>query len=349
MKIGIIGSGTWGCSLAQVCVDNGHKVKLYTNDQAQCDDINQNHKNSKFFYNHVFPKKLTCTTDLSQIVNKCSVIVLSVPTHAMRSVLEEIRSILKVKTTFINTAKGFDMQSGKMMSELVVEMIPKELLSAPCSLLGPSHAEEVVERKVTCINAISPKRVVASRVQKIFSNEYFRVYTSKDLVGAEMSSCIKNPIAIACGVAVGLGFGDNAKAAIITRGLNEMMKLGKLYGAEVATFCGLAGLGDLVVTCTSLHSRNFTAGYEIGKMNSYKKFSEYNQKTVEGINAVKVIKEIADKNGLILPIIDGLHAIIYENVSPTEVGSSLMNRPLRDETWIAKKQKSKKDPMPSQK
>ena len=199
------------------------------------------------------------------------------------------------------------------------------------SLIGPSHAEEVVIRLLTVVTATSLEFDNAVLVQELFSNEYFRVYTQTDEIGAELGVAYKNAIAIASGVLAGLGYGDNARAALITRGLAEMVRFGLHYGAKLETYLGLTGLGDLIVTCNSVHSRNFQAGFEIGKANDAKIFLETNKKTVEGIRTAKILHQLSLKNGLELPIVNGIYKVLYENALPSEIVKMLMLRPLRSE------------------
>lgn len=333
MNISVFGSGTWGTALAQVAADNGHKVIVYGNKQSQIDDINNNHKNSFYFGDDVeLSSIIRGTTVLEEAVTDSDIIILSVPTFAMREVLRQIRPYLgNRKRIFINTAKGFELGSRLTMTSLIKEIIPATHRYPIVSLIGPSHAEEVVRRNLTCITATCEDINVGKTIADLMSNHYFRVYTNTDVVGAEIGVAMKNAIALASGIIEGLNYGDNARAALVTRGLAEMVRFGVAHGGKAETYLGLTGIGDLMVTCYSFHSRNFQVGYEIGKANSAKEAIKNNEKTVEGVNTVKAIYEMSLKENIELPIIYCLHLILFEDKKPSEVVHYLMSRPLKKE------------------
>ena len=333
MKIGVIGTGTWGTALAQTLVDNGNEVLMWGRDNSQVIDINKNHQNSHYFSSDiVLSKKIKATNNLKEFANKTSIVILSIPTVAMREVLEEYKTYLTRKTLFINTAKGFDPKTNKRMSEIIREIIPESLRGEIVSLIGPSHAEEVILRHITAVCAVSKSTTSAKRIQKLFSNEYFRVYSLKDEVGAEIGVAMKNAIAIASGILDGLGYGDNAKAALVTRGLVEIISFGKAFGGKERTYLGLTGIGDLMVTCNSKHSRNYRCGYEIGKYDSAINFyNEMKDMTVEGIRTTEVIHNIAKEMNIDVPIVNALYEVLYNNAKPSEIAKYLMTRPLKSE------------------
>ena len=331
-KVVVIGSGTWGTALAQVLADNNQDVLMYGNRQDQVDDINNNHKNTFYFGDEItLPEAIKATTNLKEALEDRDIILLSIPTAAYRSVLNEVVPLLKKPMVFINTAKGFDTEKDIRISELIRECVPEEYCKAIVSLIGPSHAEEVIVRDLTCICSVSLDHEVASEIAELFSNDYFRVYTNEDEVGSEIGVAMKNAIAIASGILEGLGFGDNARAALCTRGLAEIVRFGKHFGGKAGTYLGLTGLGDLIVTCYSFHSRNFTAGMQIGKDNGVEEFFRTNTKTVEGIRTIKVVYNMAQKEGIELPIIEALYRIVYEGFKPSEEIKVLMNRPIKGE------------------
>ena len=331
-KIAILGSGTWATALSQVLISNNHDVILWGIDSKQIDDINFNHKNSFYFGDEVvLDTKTKATTDLKSALEGVDYVLLSVPSIAIKEVLLKVNEVLDHKVVFINTAKGYDPKNNERLSIIIENTVPSNLKRGVVSLIGPSHAEEVVVKYLTAVCSVCEDNEIAKEVQQLFSNEFFRVYTNNDVAGAETCSAMKNSIAIASGILDGLGYGDNARAALITRGLNEMVTYGLFSGGKHTTFYGLCGLGDLIVTCNSRHSRNFMAGHEIGKSNSAKQFLENNSKTVEGIRTTKVIHEIAIKNGLDLPIINAIYKVIYEDAKPDEIAKQLMIRPLKDE------------------
>ncbi len=332
MKIGFIGAGSWGTALANVVSDNGHEALIYTRNKLVCMDINTNNKNISYLGDDILlNSKILATTNLKDVFDFAEIIVLSVPSSALKDTLIKSVPFIKRKTIFVNTAKGFDLESGLRLSDLIRNIIPQDKRYEICSLLGPSHAEEVVEKQLTCICSVSLDDNLAKQIQELFSNEYFRVYRLNDEIGAEIGAAVKNPIAIASGILSGLGYKDNAKAALITRGLKEIISFGKIFGANESTFFGLTGLGDLMVTCNSHFSRNFKAGYLIGVGNDSKEFLTNNNMTVEGIKAVKVLHKILKENSIKCPIIEGLYTCLFKDVKPKELVKTIMLRPLIDE------------------
>lgn len=331
MKISIFGLGTWGTALAQVLIDNGHDVFCWTYDEGDANNVNLKHENTRYFPNIVLPSSLRVTTNIDEVVNFGEIFLLSVPTVAMRSILSKIKNSLNRQVIFLNTAKGFDPEEDITISNLIREIIPSSLRGEPCSLLGPSHAEEVILRHITLICAVSNDEDKARIIQNIFSNDYFRVYTLKDEIGAEYQTAMKNAIALASGMIEGLKLGDNARAALVTRGLVEIGLVASHFGAKKETLYGLTGIGDLMVTCYSYHSRNFEAGLKIGRDDDVSDFLKTNKKTVEGIRTVKVLHELGERHHLRLPIIEALYQIIYEGKKPSIICRSLMLRPLKSE------------------
>ena len=332
MKIAVIGSGTWGTALAQVLCDNHQDDIIYGNNPNQINDINNNHKNSFFFGDDIIlPTELRGTLDLDEALKDRDIILISIPTIAYRSVLSEIASKLDRKVMFINTAKGFDTEKNIRISELIREIIPEEKRLPVVSLIGPSHAEEVIVRDLTCICAVSQDINLSLQVAELFSNEYFRVYGNNDEVGSELGVAMKNAIAIASGILEGLDYGDNSRAALCTRGLAEIVRFGRHFGGKPDTYLGLTGLGDLIVTCYSFHSRNFTAGLQIGKDDGVENFLKTNTKTVEGIRTIKVIHDIAEQEYIELPIINALYEVVYNGKRPSEEIPLLFKRSIKVE------------------
>ena len=332
MNCTVLGSGTWGSSLAQVLSDNKHNVMIYGIDKGEVDDINLNHKNTKYFGDNVLLNlDIVATLDLALALENAEVIVVAIPTFAVRSILKQIKPYLKNKPYIVSVAKGFDPGTFARMSEVIREEIPSDLRHEVVSLIGPGHAEEVILKLLTCITATSIDEEAGRFIQKLFATPYFRVYVQTDEIGAEYGVAIKNAIAIASGISQGIGMGDNAKAALATRGLVEMIRFGTKFGGKFETFMGLTGIGDLMVTCNSVHSRNYQAGYEIGKLNSAKEFLSNNKKTVEGIRTAKIIYEIAKENNIEMPIIESVYAVLFEDKKPNEAVYQLMTRELKKE------------------
>ncbi len=332
MKFAILGNGAWGTALGRVLLDNNHDVVLWGIEKELSDDINNNHRLTRYFGNEVeLPHNMHSTTDLKEALDGAEAIVMTVPTFAIRNVAVEANKLLTKKVHIITGAKGFELKTHKRMSEVLRESFDEDKRYEIVSLIGPSHAEEVVKGCVTLITATSVDLKEAELVQKAFSNSFFRVYTNDDEIGAEYASAIKNAIAIASGIMKGLNFGDNARAALMTRGLAEMKRFGLKMGGKSDTFSGLAGIGDLEVTCNSLFSRNFQAGYSIGKANSAEEFLKNNKTIVEGINTAQVITEMAKELKVEMPICEIVNDIMTNKIKPTEAYDQLMKRDLKNE------------------
>ena len=329
-RIAVLGTGSWGTALAQVLVDNGHDVLMWGRNPEEVNDINDHHKNSLYFKDLDISPKIKATLNFEDL-RDFDYFLLAVPTAAIESVSKEISTLVNKKVVIINVAKGFHPTTHKLLSEVITESVEADKLKGVVSLIGPSHAENVIQRLHTAVNSVSDDEALAKDVQYKFSNHYFRVYRSTDLVGAQIGVAVKNIIAVAAGIAEGLNLGDNARAALITRGLAEMTRFGVSRGAKAETFLGLCGVGDLVVTASSYHSRNFQAGLQIGKNDSGKDFLASNTKTVEGIYAAKAVHEIAQEENISMPITEQVYKVVYENKIPSVAIRELMDRDLKEE------------------
>ena len=329
MKIGVIGTGSWATALTQVLVDNGRDVLMYGISKEEVDDINLNHKNSKYFECDINPN-IKATTKMEDLKD-AEVILLGVPVMALESVCKQLKEIIDHKIYVINVAKGFHPITGERLS-LVIKNYLGDHLNDVISIIGPSHAEEVILRLLTIVNSVCENVESAKIIQKLFANDYFRVYTNTDVVGAEIAAATKNVMAIASGVLTGLGQGDNARAALMTRGIYEMTRFGLYYGGQKETFLGLNGVGDLIVTCSSYHSRNFQAGLAIGKADDAVEFLANNKKTTEGVNTAKVVHRLALENGIDMPITNEVYQVLFEGKKPSVAIVDLMNRPLKSES-----------------
>ena len=330
MKISVLGSGSWGCALAQILVRNGHDVVVWGIDETEVNDINQNHQNSRYFKDVKLDERLKATTDMSLIAGS-EALLLAVPSMAIDSVMENAEKYCTEPFYVINVAKGFHPVTHERMSEVIKKAVSKDKLKDVVSLIGPSHAEEVVIGLMTCVNAVCENDASAKVIQETFSNDAFRVYRNTDVIGAEIGVALKNVMAIASGILTGLGQGDNARAALMTRGLAEIARYGVAMGGKAETYLGLDGVGDLIVTCTSYHSRNFTAGLEIGKADSAEEFLRNNKRTVEGVRCAKVVYEEALKHGISMPITDQVYKVLFEGKKPSAALSELMSRELKAE------------------
>ncbi|WP_423364203.1 NAD(P)H-dependent glycerol-3-phosphate dehydrogenase [Mycoplasma sp. P36-A1] len=332
MKVSIIGSGSWGTALAQVLADNKHDAIIYGIDKEEIKDINSGY-NHKFFDDLKINSNIKATTSLEEALKDTDVILMVVPTKVTKSVLKEISQYLNPnkKVYIVNASKGFDPQTNDRMSETIRKTISEEYRHEVCSIIGPSHAEEVIQRMYTAICSVSLDTDVAEAIQLLFSNDYIRLYTLTDEVGAEYGVAFKNVLALCSGVITGIGLGDNTRAALLTRGLHEMINYGVAKGGKVETYLGLTGIGDLIVTATSVHSRNYQAGLKIGQQHSSKAVVEDASTTIEGVRTCKVIYQDSQSMGLELPIINECYAVLYEDEDPEQAINNLMSRKLKAE------------------
>lgn len=329
--ITVLGAGSWGTALAFVLAENGHNTLIWSHRQSQSDEINSHHTNSKYLPDRLLPESLKATSDLQQAIAHSDVIVLAVPTKAFREVISNFMPFLSTPKTFVHVSKGIEPDSLKRISEIMEEEIPAELRSSIVVLSGPSHAEEVVLKHPTTVTVASTDIEAAKKIQDLFMNHYFRVYTNEDIIGVELGGSLKNVIALAAGIVDGLGYGDNAKAALITRGLAEISRLGIQMGAEPYTFIGLTGMGDLIVTCTSVHSRNWRAGNLLGKGNSLEEVLEDMGMVVEGVRTTKAAYQLSQKYDIEMPITTALYKVLFEGLAPKEGVDQLMLRTKKHE------------------
>lgn len=330
MKVGVVGSGSWGTALAQVLADNEVDVLIWGRSLDEVVDIQKYHLNEAYFPQVKLNPNIKASHNFNDLKD-ADIILLAVPTAAVESVSRQLNDILEKETVIINVAKGFHPTTHALLSDVIKDTVEKDKLKGVVSLIGPSHAEDVVLRKLTAVNAVSEDQALAYDIQHLFSNDYFRVYRTDDVIGAQIGVAIKNIIAVAAGIIAGLDLGDNARAALITRGLAEMTRFGVHFGGRAETFLGLCGVGDLVVTASSVHSRNYQAGLLIGQADSAENFLSNNTKTVEGVHAAKAVYEIAEEAGISMPITQEIYRVIYENKTPSVAIAELMARDLKKE------------------
>ncbi|MEW9674705.1 NAD(P)H-dependent glycerol-3-phosphate dehydrogenase [Lentibacillus sp. L22] len=329
-KVAVLGAGSWGTALSIVLADKGHDVRLWTHRKEQADAINTTHKNEKYL-EIMIPEKIIAYHDLQQAIQDVSAIILVVPTKAIREVCSQLDTLLEEKVTLIHASKGIEPESLKRVSEMIAEEMSQYKNDDIVVLSGPSHAEEVAKRQPTTVTVSSLNEKNACVAQDLFMSDTFRVYTSTDVIGVELGGALKNIIALGAGISDGLGYGDNAKAALITRGLAEIARLGASLGANPLTFLGLPGVGDLIVTCTSVHSRNWRAGNLLGKGNKLDQVLSQMGMVVEGVRTAKAAYQFAQKQEIEMPITAGIHKILFEDAKPKDVVDQLMNRTKRDE------------------
>lgn len=330
--VAVLGAGSWGTALAIVLADNGKNVKLWTHRGEQAEEINDTRENKAYLEGRL-PEKLIATADLKDaITSKTEAIVLVVPTKAIREVCQQINKIdINKKVTIIHASKGIEPNTFKRVSEMISEELKGYREEDIVVLSGPSHAEEVAKRQPTTVTVSSYNTTNAKFAQDLFINDVFRVYTSTDVVGIEFGGALKNIIALGAGISDGLGYGDNAKAALITRGLAEMTRLGVALGANPLTFLGLPGVGDLIVTCTSVHSRNWRAGNMLGKGDCLDTILEKMGMVVEGVRTCEAVYALSRQLGVEMPITEGIYDCLYTKSSPKEIVKSLMRRDPRQE------------------
>lgn len=332
MKVTVIGGGSWGSALARILGDNGHDVIIYDRSLEIVTEINEYHTNKSKLPVGTLPLNVCATNSLEESLKGSNVIVIAVPTKVIRSVLQKMNVVLTHKSLFVNASKGLEPDTFLRVSEIVYQEINNELIEDFVALTGPSHAEEVINQLLTIICAVSTNRKAAKLVQSLFNNsKYFRVYTSYDLKGAELCGALKNIYAIASGMLSGIGLGDNAKAGLISRALVEMRRFVISFGASEETIYGLTGLGDLVVTTTSQHSRNFQAGYRLATGKNLEETISSMTMVVEGARTVVAAYQYARANNLETPIIDAVYDVLYNKKAVKTAINQLMKRSLKDE------------------
>ena len=325
-KVAVLGAGSWGTALAMVLEGNGNDVRIWSHKAKQADEINLKHTNKFYLPAVVLADSIKATHHIEEAIKDADVIVFVVPTKAIREVAKSVAPFLTKKTVIVHASKGLEQESHKRISEILEEEIPVRKRQAVVALSGPSHAEEVALKDLTTITAASTNEDAAKIVQELFMNDYFRIYTNDDIIGVELGAALKNIIAVGAGALQGLGYGDNAKAALMTRGLAEISRLGVAFGADPITFLGLSGVGDLIVTCTSIHSRNWRAGHMLGKGNSLKEVLESMGMVVEGIATTKAAYELAQEKGIEMPITAAIYEVLYNGAKVEDIIVSLMQR-----------------------
>ena len=327
-RISVIGAGSWGIALANLLAGNGHDVTVWSIMKDEIDMLEQNHEHLDKLPGVKLNDSIKYTTDLEKACKEKDILVLAVPSVYTRSTSHSMAPFITDGQIIVNVAKGVEENTLLTLSEIITEEIPNANV---CVLSGPSHAEEVGRGLPTTVVVGSKDQKTAEYLQDTFMNDFFRVYTSSDILGIELGGALKNVVALAAGIADGLGYGDNAKAALITRGISEIARLGIAMGGQFETFCGLTGIGDLIVTCASMHSRNRRAGILIGQGKSAKEAMDEVKMVVEGVYSAKAAMGLSKKYNVDLPIIAEVNKILFENKPPKDVGRCLMNREKKDE------------------
>ncbi|AIO19352.1 Glycerol-3-phosphate dehydrogenase [Candidatus Izimaplasma bacterium HR1] len=330
MKISVIGGGSWGLALSNVLSNNKHEVLVYDKSTKIINKINKLH--ICYQLNENINEDIKATNNLTEVLNFSETVLFAVPTKVLRDVLNDVNKVQSKPKLFINAAKGIEPDTFLRVSEIFNEMIPSKFLKGFVALSGPSHAEEVIKNMTTVVTTASDVNEHAVFAQMLFNNnDYFRVYSSTDLKGVELGGALKNIFALASGLIAGKGMGDNARAALITRGLVEMEKFYENYGADTKSLKGLTGLGDLVVTCTSSHSRNYQAGFKIGHGKDLEETLKSMTMVVEGIRTCEAAYKYAVEHDLDLPIITAIYHVLFDKMTPELALKKLFERSLKSE------------------
>lgn len=322
----VLGAGSWGTAQAILLASVGHKVILWGRVEDGVPQIKASRQNQRYLPGAMIPDNVHITTDITEALHQAQAVILAVPAQTVRQVLEDIAHLLPRDALLVNTAKGLEIATGQRMSQVAVDVLGEDILDRYAVISGPSHAEEVARKIPTAVTAASANLQTAHRVQDLYMAPWFRVYTNPDVAGVELGGALKNIIAIAAGIIYGLGYGDNTQAALITRGLTEITRMGLAMGGDFRTFAGLSGLGDLVVTCSSQHSRNRRAGEMIGKGIAVQQALDKIGMVVEGVYTCQIAHRLSQSLQVDMPITRACYRILYENVSPGEEVFGLMER-----------------------
>ena len=328
MRCSVIGAGAWGTALADLLTRNGHDVTLWAYEPDVVESINRRHENTRFLGGHSLAPALQATGDIARAVEGAELVTLATPSHVLRSILRSAAKTLPRTAPLVVASKGIEKGSLCLMTEVAEQEMPGATVVA---LSGPSFAKEVVTCQPTAVVIASERNGAAADAQQAFSSAYFRAYTHTDVIGVELGGALKNVMAVATGIAEGLGLGFNARAALVTRGLAEMTRLGLALGAEQSTFAGLAGLGDLVLTCTGSLSRNRAVGVEVGKGRTLEEVLRDKQTVAEGVVTAQSARELAAREGVEMPIVDTVNRVLFEGQPARSAIAALMSRGLRAE------------------
>ena len=323
MKIAVIGSGSWGTAMAVHLAKKSYEVYLWSWQQEETDRLNLHRENKEFLPGIAFTDNIICSHDMALCVQGADLIITAVPSIATRTTANALGKVVSKGQKLLNISKGIEDKSLMRLSEVYMQEVPQASVSV---MSGPSHAEEVSRGLPTTNVVASADEQTSKEIQEIIMSDVFRIYTSDDIIGVELGGALKNIIALCAGISDGLGFGDNTKAALMTRGLAEMKRLGVALGAKSDTFAGLSGVGDLIVTCTSMHSRNRRAGILIGEGKSLEETLKEVHMVVEGVNTASAAFDLANKMNVTMPITEEACNILFKNKSPREAVHSLMTR-----------------------
>ncbi|OGU07814.1 MAG: glycerol-3-phosphate dehydrogenase [Gemmatimonadetes bacterium RBG_16_66_8] len=330
MRVGVVGGGSWGTTLADHLARRGHQVSIWAREAEVVDAINRAHVNAIFLPDAPLAPSLSASGDIAAVVARADVVLCVTPSHVMRRVGAEVGAALTGEPIVVSASKGLEPETLETMTSVLEEAVPR---SSVVALSGPTFAREVYARQPTAVVAASHDPMAAERVQQVFSSGHFRVYTSGDVVGVQLGGALKNVIAIAAGILEGMGLGHNTRAALITRGLAEMIRLGEAMGADPTTFAGLAGLGDLVLTATGGLSRNRSLGVEIGQGRKLAEILAERRTVAEGVGTARAAVELGRRAGVEMPIASEISRVLFEGKQPRQAIADLMDRELKAERW----------------
>ena len=328
MRCAVVGAGAWGTALADLLARNGHEVKLWAYEPDVVATINQKHENVRFLGGHALSPSLEAVGDIGRAVAGAELVTLATPSHVLRRIVKSAAGSLPRGTPLVVATKGIEKGTLCLMTEIAEQEVPGATVVA---LSGPSFAVEVISGQPTAVVVASEGDEAAATAQRAFSSAYFRAYTHTDVIGVELGGALKNVMAVATGIAEGLGLGFNARAALVTRGLAEMTRLGSALGAQQSTFAGLAGLGDLVLTCTGSLSRNRAVGVELGKGRKLDDVLRDKETVAEGVITAQSARELAAREGIEMPIVDTVNRVLFEGQPARSAIAALMTRELRAE------------------
>ncbi|WP_103666073.1 NAD(P)H-dependent glycerol-3-phosphate dehydrogenase [Gracilimonas amylolytica] len=331
-NVTVIGAGSFGTALAMVLDQAGNQVQIWAREEEIANRINEDHKNPSYLNDIELPDSIVAYNNIEQCLQSQDMVVFATPSHTLREVAEKIKPCLDGHEILVTVAKGIENDTFKTMSQVLIEVMEGTTFEDNIGVLyGPSHAEEVGQLKPTTVVAAAYSTRTAKIIQETFLTPMFRVYVNNDVIGVEIGGSVKNIMAIAAGIVDGAELGDNAKAALITRGLHEMKRMGQLLGAHSDTFSGLTGMGDLIVTCTSSHSRNRSVGFRIGQGEKLDDIVNSMNMVAEGVKTTKSVRDWAEKNHVEMPITQAVYSILFENMDPRDALYKLMTRDPKDE------------------
>ena len=331
MKIGVVGAGAWGTALANLLAEKGFHVDLWAFEAEVCVDIMESRQNKLFLPDIRLSENLRPSNNLDEVAADKEILLLVMPSHVFRSISTNLVHYPSEKTIIVSASKGIENKTHLTMTGVLKQLLPPRLHDQIAAISGPSFAKEVANRIPTAITAAARRSEVAEQIQATFATPYFRVYTSHDVIGAELGGAVKNVMAIAAGISDGLGLGLNTRAALITRGVAEIQRLGSRLGADPKTFMGLAGIGDLVLTCTGTLSRNWTVGNKLGLGMKLDSIISETRTVAEGVKTTKSVYNMSQKFCVEMPIVEQVYHILYEDLDPKEALNILMSRDLRHE------------------